>query len=96
MILVCTRDEYNNRSVIFDFEGRMAAKMMVLSEPMLSPVKLITQCGKTMDVSRSKSSSFPHSYYKELVRKPGKLQRNKQTSKYLSLKVHDPAQSFVL
>ena len=93
MILFCTRDEYNNRNVIFDFEGRMAAKMMVLSEPMLSPVKLITQCGKTMDVSRSNSSSF---YYKELVRKPGKLQRNKQTSKYLSLKVHDPAQSFVL
>ena len=37
-----------------------------------------------------------HSYYKELVRKPGKLQRNKQISKDLCWKVHDPAQSFVL
>ena len=37
-----------------------------------------------------------HSYYKELVRKPGKLQRNKQRSKDLCWKVHDPAQSFVL
>ena len=39
---------------------------------------------------------FVHSYYKELVRKPGKLQRNKQRSKDLCWKVHDPAQSFVL
>ena len=37
-----------------------------------------------------------HSYYKELVRQPGKLQRNKQRSKDLCRKVHDPAQSFVL
>ena len=37
-----------------------------------------------------------HSYYKELVRKPGKLQRNKQRSKDLCSKVHDPTQSFVL
>ena len=32
----------------------------------------------------------------ELVRKSGKLQRNKQISKDLCWKVHDPAQSFVL
>ena len=38
-------------------------------------------------------SSLNHSYYKELVRKPGKLQRNKQRSKDLCWKVHDPAQS---
>ena len=37
-----------------------------------------------------------HSYYKELVRKPGKLQRNKQRSKELCWMVHGPAQSFVL
>ena len=37
-----------------------------------------------------------HSYYKELVRKPGKLEKNKQRSKDLCWKVHDPAQSFVL
>ena len=37
-----------------------------------------------------------HSYYKDLVRKPGKLQRNKQRSKDLCWKVHDPAQSIVL
>ena len=37
-----------------------------------------------------------HSYCKELVRKPGKLQRNKQRTKDLCWKVHDPAQSFVL
>ena len=40
--------------------------------------------------------SGEHSYYKELVRKPGKLQRNKQRSQDLCWKVHDPAQSFVL
>ena len=39
---------------------------------------------------------YNHSYYKELVRKPGKLQRNKQSSKDLCWKIHDPAQSFVL
>ena len=39
---------------------------------------------------------FEHSYYKELVRKSGKLQRNKQRSQVLCWKVHDPAQSFVL
>ena len=37
-----------------------------------------------------------HSYYKEMVMKPGKLQRNKQISQDLCWKVHDPAQSFVL
>ena len=37
-----------------------------------------------------------HSYYKDLVRKPGKVQRSKQRSKDLCWKVHDPAQSFVL
>ena len=39
---------------------------------------------------------FNQSYLNELVRKPSKHQRNKQRSKYLSWKVHDPAQSFVL
>ena len=33
---------------------------------------------------------------KEQVRKPGKLQRNKQRSQDLFWKVHDPAQYFVL
>ena len=37
-----------------------------------------------------------HSYYKKLVMKPGKPQRNKQRSQDLCWKVHDPAQSFVL
>ena len=43
-----------------------------------------------------KQKQFNHSYYKELARKPGKLQRNKQRSNDLCWKVHDPAQSFVL
>ena len=42
------------------------------------------------------ASYFKHSYYKELVRNAGKLQRNKQRSKDLCWKVHNPAQSFVL
>ena len=37
-----------------------------------------------------------HTCYKELVRKPSKLQRNKQRSKDLCQEVDDPAQSFVL
>ena len=41
-------------------------------------------------------SMVNHSCYKKLVRKPGKLQRNKHRSKDLCWKVHDPAQSFVL
>ena len=40
--------------------------------------------------------TWNHSYYKELVGKAGKLQSNKQRSKDLCWKVHDPAQSFVL
>ena len=40
--------------------------------------------------------TFKHSYYKELVRKPGKLERNKQRSKDLCWKVNDPAQSFTV
>ena len=34
---------------------------------------------------------FFRSYYKKLVRKPGKLQRNKHRSKDLCWKVRDPA-----
>ena len=34
-------------------------------------------------------TTFSHSYYKELVMKPGKLQRNKQRSKDLCWEVHD-------
>ena len=45
---------------------------------------------------RDKLQREDHSYYKELIRKPGKLQKNKQRSKDLCWKVHDPAQSFVL
>ena len=37
---------------------------------------------------------FQHSYYKEMVMKPGKVQRNKQRSTDLCWKVHDPTKIF--
>ena len=52
--------------------------------------------GVSLILSLFVAGQLSHSYYKELVRKPGKLQRNKQRSKDLRWKVHDPAQSFVL
>ena len=59
------------------------------------PSLVVSQVGQHILVPSWKRCPH-HSYYKELVRKPGKLQRNKQRSKDLCWKVHDPAQSFVL
>ena len=51
---------------------------------------------KSSDPAVTIGITYHHSYYKELVRKPSKLQRNKQRSQDLFWKVHDPTQSFVL
>ena len=57
---------------------------------------LVCSNGCSVNYLDREESNWSHSYYDELVRKPGKLQRNKQRSKDLCWKVHDPAQSFVL
>ena len=59
-------------------------------------ISIIKACIVEMVHILSLGRMCQHSYYKELVRKPGKLQRNKPRSKDLCWKVHDPAQSFVL